>query len=446
MGKYILSKYNCFKPGENNLVVGINLQNKVFFCIDDNQYQKLNQYSENLVQLENDDPVFFSTMTKLGVIAELDSDENYNKEILLTNRIIVFGRDNYKLTINPTLNCNFSCWYCYEDHTNKRMTKPIIEATLKYIEKTIKNGRFSTFNLDWFGGEPLLCYETVMKPIAIETKKICEEHGVKLLSGITTNGYLITKEMISFFREINMNSFQITLDGKKETHDAIRFPKHKRESYDKIVENICLLTRELNPKNLALRINYTSESIKEITKIIDSFPKSLRGEITILLQQVWQDKDANKLSVSDIDQIKIEFEKAGFMTEKEILDCKGYKCYADLFNEALINYDGRIFKCTARNFEKEEGDGVLSEEGDIIWFDSLSKKVANATFENDKCMPCKYLPVCHGPCSQKISTIKQPEDFDKYCFIAGMEDTLDYMLTTFAKSGKRLAPLFEFRS
>lgn len=444
MENYILSKYNFFKISDN-AVAGVNLRNKMLFAIDLDKYEKLTSFADNLNEFKANDPVLFSTMYKLGIIEEKEIDQNHSRALLLQNRIRVFSENSYKLTINPTLNCNFSCWYCYETHNNKRMTKPTVEATLKYIENLITVRKLSSFHLDWFGGEPLLTYETVMKPIALGTKKICDANGVKLISGITTNGYLITKEMIPFFKEINMNSFQITLDGKKEIHNTIRFPKHKKDSYDKIIENICLLADRLKPENLAMRINYTAESFSGLLGIIDTVPKKYRRYITVLLQQVWQDKDNNKILLSDIQETKFKFEEAGFKIDENILDCKGYKCYADLFNQAVINYDGRVFKCTARNFEKEKEDGLLTEDGDIKWNDLLSLKMAKSTFENEKCMECKYLPVCFGPCSQKISTITTPSDFDKFCFEKGIESTIDYILSTFINSGKALAPIFEYR-
>lgn len=42
-------------------------------------------------------------------------------------------------------------------------------------------------------------------------------------------------------------------------------------------------------------------------------------------------------------------------------------------------------------------DGTLEIDIDLI-----SKRLSVATFEHDECLKCKMLPVCMGPCSQKI--------------------------------------------
>jgi uncharacterized protein len=258
MDEYILSKYNVFKI-INDSAIGVNLYNKMLFALDKEKYNTLIKNSHNLKKLKIHDPVFFSTMSKLGIIQRIDSESTLNKKILLENRLIVFKDKSYRLTINPTLNCNFSCWYCYEAHPKKRMSKNVINATIKYIEHLVNNLKINNLNLDWFGGEPLLCYKTTMYPLANEAKKVCDQNHVSFQSGMTTNGYLIRPEMIPFFKKVNMNSFQITLDGEKDQHDKTRCCKNGKPSYDKIVQNIILLASELSLDNLAVRINYTKK-------------------------------------------------------------------------------------------------------------------------------------------------------------------------------------------
>lgn len=47
---------------------------------------------------------------------------------------------SFSLTVNPTLDCNMSCWYCYEKHqANRTMKEEISERVYKFIAN--KNGR-----------------------------------------------------------------------------------------------------------------------------------------------------------------------------------------------------------------------------------------------------------------------------------------------------------------
>jgi radical SAM additional 4Fe4S-binding domain len=441
---YILSKYNIFKQIDDT-VIGVNLVEKILFALETEKYDKLLNYSNKLDTLKSEDPHFFSIMYKFGIITDAELDNSIFSNLLLNNRIRIFNMRSYRLTINPTLDCNFNCWYCYETHTNNKMTLETIHRVEKYIDFLIDDLKIVYFYLDWFGGEPLLCYENVMKPITTYAVKKCIDNNVKLESGITTNGYLLSEKMVSFFKETNFQSFQITLDGEKEKHDKTRFAKNGSGSYTKIVDNIIMLAMELNPRNLALRINFTQENFDGIKTIISSFPHDLRPRIEVHLQQVWQDKDENRISIEDTEKLKSEFEEAGFRVSKEILNLRGYTCYADIYNQAVINYDGRVFKCTAKNFEQEESEGFLSENGNIKWVESkLSALIAKATFENELCNKCAYLPICFGPCSKKVAIATDLEDFKKYCFEGGIRITLDFIMDQFKNSQKPYAPLLEY--
>ena len=77
----------------------------------------------------------------------------------------------------------------------------------------------------------------------------------------------------------------------------------------------------------------------------------------------------------------------------------GSTCYADNYNQAVINYDGKVFKCTARDFIDKHSEGVLTKEGIINWktdklMDRLNIRIAN------NCKRCKLLPSCPGICTQ----------------------------------------------
>lgn len=445
MKENVLSKYNHFKT-IGHTVVGVNLQQQILFAIDDDKYKLLLDNEDDIDELKTVNTPFYNAMWKLGVIRDANTDNEFYRNALLARRLLVFRDPSFRLTINPTLNCNFSCWYCYETHTTQHMKNEVLNNVMKFIENQVKRHDITTFELDWFGGEPLLCYENVIKTISSFANEVCKKENVRLISGITTNGYLISSKMLPFFKEVNMQSFQITLDGQKTLHDTIRYTKDKQGSYDKIVENITLLARELNPQFLTLRINYTSESFEDIFEIASSFPEDVRPKIKVLLQQVWQDKESNRITAGNVENLKTQFENAGFQVEKEIFNCSGRNtCYADLLNQAVINYDGRVFKCTAINFAKETEDGVLNDEGNILWGHSLAKKIATTTFENAHCADCKYLPICFGPCSKKTSFLIDGDDFRKYCHKEGIEESLDYVMSEFEKTDKSITSLLEYR-
>lgn len=404
-------------------------------------------YKDNIEHLQEINGALFSLMIKLGVIVPYGRDEMFYTDSLFARRLNIFKDPLYRLTINPTLNCNFSCWYCYEKHTKKYMSDDVHNRILKLITNIATEQQIEYFHLDWFGGEPLLCYKKSVVPITQFARNECAKHNIKFSSGITTNGYLITPNMFDFFREVNMQSFQITLDGPENIHNSIRFADKNHGSYNQIVKNISLLAENLNPENLCLRINYTSDSFPYIDTIIHSFDEKIRPNIKILLQQVWQDEGKKQIDIEDVYKLKNKFDSNGFKVEKSFLNKQGdTTCYADNLNQAVVNYDGRIFKCTALNFEEEKEDGNLAEDGNILWTHSLAYKLQYATFENEHCKECKFLPLCYGPCHKKIVHYRNGANFDKYCFKYGMEANIDYLINKFAETQKPLMSLGDVES
>jgi uncharacterized protein len=61
-----------------------------------------------------------------------------------------------------------------------------------------------------------------------------------------------------------------------------------------------------------------------------------------------------------------------------------------------------IFKCTARDYGKDKIIGTLNEDGTVNWNKNiLNRLYAHSTFENKRCLSCKILPLCMGPCITK---------------------------------------------
>lgn len=196
------------------------------------------------------------------------------------------------------------------------------------------------------------------------------------------------------------------MDCNKENHDKTRFyGKDKKGSYDRIVKNIGLLT-SLENVDITLRVNYTKDTLGCCTDIIDSFSENQREKIRVIFAHIWQDRNINdykeRIELSNTEaNLNDIFRKSGFNVHNTYFSChSNYSCYADLKNEAVINYDGRVFKCTTGDFEKYPEDGILTPEGEIVWDDSaLAKRIGRATFDNKVCIKCKYLPICKGGCS-----------------------------------------------
>ena len=222
-------------------------------------------------------------------------------------------------------------------------------------------------------------------------------------------------------------NFQITLDGNEKQHNKIRRLNGGGDTFKTIIENIHKLCINLKEVKVLLRLNYTKENLDGFVDIIPLIDKEIRNKIEISFQQVWQKKD--ETGIIDLSDFRRLFYESGFKEDNERLNFKGYTCYADKKNQALINYDGKVYKCTARDFSKQNPDGILNNDGYIEWDNNLfSKRFGRTTYENTMCYECSLIPVCFGPCSQKIVESKTCDDLMKFCLKDGVIVELNSIL------------------
>ena len=107
-------------------------------------------------------------------------------------------------------------------------------------------------------------------------------------------------------------------------------------------------------------------------------------------------------------------------------------CYADKRNSAVINYNGDLFKCTARDFTTAKRAGYINESGDLIWEDNYLERRMNTKFKNKPCLSCRLLPICNGGCSQHA--MEAEESQTEYCVYYGDDRLKDDIVISKIKS------------
>jgi uncharacterized protein len=254
------------------------------------------------------------------------------------------------------------------------------------------------FSLGWFGGEPLLYYKKVVLPILSSVHALSLKHGVMFSSAMTTNGLLIDEEVIETAKQYGLNFFQITLDGNRERHNKVRFISEERGSYDQIVSNIVSLARA--GLDVLIRINCSAETFDGIKEIAADFlhvENETRQFIKFDFHAVWQEDQ----DIADVlFETRLYFRQMGFTVQSGSLNSVKDSCYGDHKNHATINYNGEVFKCTARDFTKANSEGLLDANGSISWNAKLEKRL-HIKFQNKPCLECAILPICGGGCTQQ---------------------------------------------
>lgn len=395
-----LSKFNISIPFKGKYVFSNTFTQK-FLLLDPLLMELVDAVSsdEELSDLHEIHPDLYDSLVLNGFIVDSGADE-INKVRELINS--VDNKDNfYHLMINPTMNCNFKCWYCYESHIKgSKVNSDTMIKIKNYISNIFKgNSRIEYFHLSFFGGEPLLNYKDVVLPIMEYTDETAKYFQKPLIISFTTNGFLINPKMVTDFIKYGVRSLQISFDGNKENHDQTRFVTETKGSYDVIVDNLKLLVR--NKINVALRINYTEKNLNGLDDILDSFSDlnaDERKRITLSMNKVWQETADNLFAIVDSFQDKA-FQFGFNIPDALEANTVVNSCYADKRNQSVINYNGDVFKCNARDFTSEARSGVLMD-GEIEWNEKFEQRM-NIKLKNKPCLECRILPVCGGGCSQK---------------------------------------------
>lgn len=344
---------------------------------------------------------FYDSLVNARIIVADEVDEP--KQVLDVLKNEDMNESIFHLTILPTIDCIFKCWYCYEEHIKgTKMSKETIQHIENFLNNVVNDMNIKKFHISFFGGEPFMCYDTMIHFINhIVNKNMRSDLDVTY--SVTTNGYLIKEFMI---KEIvsccaGKMSFQITLDGNRDLHNKVRYTKNGIGSYNTILNNLKLILS--NHMHVKLRLNYTEENIDSMSDIkrdLSSLTPDERNFLNIMFYRVWQDIDSGNIDAK-VDAIAEKFAMNGFdvctMPPANIHT----SCYADKKNGALISYNGDLYRCTARNFANTSPEGFLNEKGELVWFNDVDKKRLIAKYENEQCHECRIFPICKGGCSQR---------------------------------------------
>ncbi len=199
---------------------------------------------KNLVLLDenSDECIFFCPeLIKFFKVEKNKMDEAEKliekMEYLDENKETKCDKNSLKqLTIDVVDSCNLKCKYCYalEGTYGKKVKFTSIEQMIAMYHDICKEYKFGVENICFFGGEPMLGFNTVKK-FVIYVKKYNLKHKLtKTKFSMITNGTLIKDEDWDFF--VNNNFvLTISLDGDKATNDSMRIYKNANDSvYDKV--------------------------------------------------------------------------------------------------------------------------------------------------------------------------------------------------------------------
>ena len=416
------SFYNLYAPCPQG-VLCFNACSDNYVIINKTVYQALQKQAYDKIL-----PSQLASLTESGFIVDDEVDE-YEK---ITAQYKISDRNGYyRIVLLPTLDCNVKCWYCFEKQIKgSRLSADMQERMVRYAYRTIEREDISHLHINLFGGEPMLHFKEEVYPILYKVKEYADTLGKKTSFSAVSNAICITDEIVPLLADLGM-TFQISIDGYKEKHNSIKkIPGLQGGTYELVMQNIHKLTEVYNP-HINLRINYDNQTLKHIGEVIKDIGDIDRHKIRIHLERVWQTSNKKEENHVPIKDVINEFLRQGFYLSYLNFHPRNQSCVSDLANEAVLSYDGKVYKCTGRDFEERMQEGTLMEDGTIDWMtERVNKRLDIRTFDNPTCRTCKLLPQCWGPCTQK--QLEYPEKIAEMCQLRMMEmDLNDYICYRF---------------
>jgi uncharacterized protein len=318
------------------------------------------------------------------------------------------------LCIHICHDCNLRCRYCFADegayHSAREfMSEDTAKAAIDFLLKN--SGNRKVLEVDFFGGEPLMCLQTI-KNVVYYAKAEAAKLGKRFLFTTTTNALLLDDDAIKFFNE-EMENVVLSLDGRKEVHDAIRKTVNGKGSFDLVINHIKKFVKSRGNKSYYVRGTFTSKNLDFAKDVIFM---AENGFDSISVEPVVTEIDDLAIKPEHLPAIKEEYKNLcdqylekykngqGFNFFHFNVDLEGGPCLSKRVsacgagNEYFsVVPNGDIYPCHQFAGDPKFLMGNVFE-GKIN--DEIRNKFANSClFTRKKCDGCFAKFICSGGCS-----------------------------------------------
>ncbi len=206
-------------------------------------------------------------------LTDADIDEVFSEIEQCIEQGTLFAEDTYKkqmddfkerdtyvkaLCLHVAHDCNLACRYCFAREGSYEGERSLmsLEVGKKALDFLVENsGSRINLEVDFFGGEPLMNFETV-KSLVAYGRSIEKEKRKNFRFTLTTNGVLLNEESIDFLNK-EMDNVVLSIDGRKEINDIMRPCKNGESSYHLILSKIKKMADSRNQQKYYVSI-YTS--------------------------------------------------------------------------------------------------------------------------------------------------------------------------------------------
>lgn len=422
----IVSRYTfLFRKEGLNFI--FNSRTNSFYNINDETFDFLNQIKEGGGIPKNADECFLSQLKDKKILTTPKDETSYLDCLKLSYLSQAFSSSILALTIVPTVSCNLSCPYCFEQ------TKPggiMDSGTMDKVVEFIKRRAVSKkYSINWFGGEPLIGLP-VISSLLNSLKK--EREYEMVTHSIVTNGTLLNDDAISLFQEFPLDNMQVTFDGFRDSHNSKRFFKSGEGTFDLILNKLSNFVEKCPGTNVDLRVNIDNTNREDYLRMHELVKERFNGCRVYMYPGILRAnkgcEDETFFSSSD----HLEFSRMLWkhrLQEMYPRQCnKG--CCATSVSQYVIGPRGELYVCWEHVGKDDRIIGYIDGKPGTATDRYSVYKLKGHCFEDKKCLGCGLLPLCTGGCPDKrISNLLDDTGHNLCCVYGenggeGLEDAL----------------------
>jgi uncharacterized protein len=341
-----------------------------------------------------------------GYIVAEEVDENARYDVLYSYG--QYRRDVFQLILLSSEDCNFRCVYCSQEFKRGSMQPWVRNGVKNLVAKRIAG--LKTFHVTWFGGEPLLGYDAI-EELSPYFQEAAKENEVPFSASMTTNGYLLTPERARKMCDWGLLSYQITIDGTGEMHDAHRPLNGGGTTYDQIMRNVTAMLAFPHEFHIRIRINFDNTN----SHLLEPLFATLKSEIGTDPRYSLDFHPVGKWGGPNDDKLDICGANAGAQAQKLRQQARSFDltpeklshqlephgdnvCYAARPYNYIIGADGKVMKCTVVLDTMDDNVvGNILESGELRLKEDRLLKWIKPYYHADKmCKKCFFVPVCQG--------------------------------------------------
>jgi len=266
-------------------------------------------------------------------ITAADIDECYEQVVELKEAGKLFAPDTFQpmagqlkaktagvikaLCMHIAHTCNLNCSYCFASQGKYHGERAVMsfEVGKRALDFLVEHsGTRRNLEVDFFGGEPLMNFD-VVKQLVAYAREIEKKHNKNFRFTLTTNGMLIDDDVIEFANR-ECSNVVLSLDGRKEIHDAYRVDYAGNGSWERIVPKFQKLVEARGGKNYYMRGTFTHANpdfLKDIQTMLDLGFTELSMEPVVCAEG-----DPSALTQEDLPIVLDQYEKlAELMLERD---------------------------------------------------------------------------------------------------------------------------------